>query len=45
MHDQGFITGDGRFVTREEALAIALKAGQILPGKGLRPMLLSEDVW
>ena len=42
---QGFITNSGRFVNRLEALIIAKVANQILPGRGLRPQLYSEDLW
>lgn len=44
---QGFVLSDGRFVGREEALAIALESGQVklegchAPGVGL----FSEDLW
>ena len=50
-HDgvQGFTTDAGRFVTREEAVSIAGKAGQILAGReGVvvrSGRLYSEDVW
>lgn len=45
---QGFLTNQGRYVEREEALAIALAAQQIheehRPVPGL-PELFSEDLW
>lgn len=46
-HEQGFITSDGRFVDREEALRIATAAGQIIDDDSTRPHigLFSEDVW
>jgi hypothetical protein len=41
---QGFLTSDGRFVGRKEALEIAIKAKQILPQDG-KNELFSEDLW
>lgn len=41
---QGFMTSDGRFVDRKEALEIAIKAEQILPDAG-KNELWSEDLW
>lgn len=38
----GFITSDGRFVTREEAAKIALACGQITEEKS---QLISEDLY
>lgn len=44
---QGFLTNNGRFVTREEAVDIALSAGQISIPKLTDPQnqLFSEDLW
>lgn len=43
---QGFITNTGRFVNRSTALAIALKAGQVLDVNNIRAgRLFSEDLW
>ena len=39
---QGFVTNTGRFVSREEAVKIALAAGQITEAKD---KLFSEDLW
>ena len=39
---QGFLTNTNRFVTREEAAIIALKAGQITEPTN---RLFSEDLW
>ena len=39
---QGFMTSDGRFVSREEAAVIAFAAGQTSTDRGY---LMSEDVW
>lgn len=42
---QGFITINREFVSREEALEIALACGQVLPGKHQHPSeLFSEDL-
>ena len=42
--DQGFVTDCGRYVRREAALAIAIKAGQIKEGEHLHSTkLFSED--
>lgn len=47
--DQGFTTDAGRFVNREEAALIALRAEQLLPGRekvvAVSRQLYSEDVW
>lgn len=45
--DQAFITSNGRWVDREEALKIALDTGQLLPSekKGCEYQLFSEDLW
>ena len=40
---QGFWTNRDRFVTREEAMEIAIKSGQIKPSS--RNYLISEDLW
>lgn len=42
---QGFVTSDGRFVTREEALQIAIAAGQIKEKKYDKSRLFSEELW
>lgn len=42
---QGFLTSEGRFVTREEALQIALIAGQIKEKKYNKSRLFSEELW
>lgn len=43
--DQGFVTNTGRFVDREEGLAIAKSAGQIIKKNGNERELYSEDLW
>ena len=43
MEDQGFYTSKGRFVTREEGLLIARKAGQV--DEILGGVLTSEDLY
>lgn len=40
---QGFLTSTGRFVARNTAYEIALKAGQIEPNK--TKLLISEDLY
>lgn len=42
---QGFLTSERRFVTREEALQIALDAGQIKEKKYNKSRLFSEELW
>jgi len=43
--NQGFLTDTGKFVNREEAFQIALKAKQIELGKTINPnKLFSEDL-
>jgi hypothetical protein len=43
---QGFLTDQGRFVDRKEALQIALAAGQVLNPDDVRgARLYSEDLW
>ena len=43
---QGFITEEGRFVGREEAMQIALEAGQVKKGGTIRDdILFSEDLY
>lgn len=45
-NEQGFLTSKNRFVTREEALVIALKQNQILDVKQIRgDRLFSEDIY
>jgi hypothetical protein len=42
---QGFITECGRFVSREEALVIAIENGQVVKGRTCNPnRLFSEDL-
>ena len=42
---QGFVTDEGQFVSREEALKIALEAGQVVKGQTCNPdRLFSEDI-
>ena len=45
--EQGFVTDEGKFVTREEALVIALQCGQVTMDKKHNPQdqLLSEDLY
>jgi hypothetical protein len=45
--DQGFVTEDGKFVGREEALKIAVECGQVkMENKvGNKYMLFSEDLY
>lgn len=43
--EQGFVTSDGRFVTREEARVIAEEAGQLLDCARDSDILLSEELW
>ena len=43
-HDSGFLTSEGRFVERIEAVEIAVAAGQIDAPKW-PPRLYSEDLW
>lgn len=42
---QGFYTSYGRFVTREEAVKIALKSGQLPKHQSDTIWLFSEDLW
>lgn len=42
---QGFITSNGRFVDREEALVIAIRQDQIKVKTGSPQRLYSEDLW
>lgn len=42
---QGFLTDRGRFVDRQEALALAERAGQVREKHGPVGVLFSEDVW
>lgn len=42
---QGFRTSYNRFVDRQDALLIAIKAGQIQSGNHHRTDLFSEDLW
>lgn len=43
--EQGFITDTGEFVSREEALKIAIECNQIIKKCGNSEVLYSEDVW
>lgn len=45
MGEQGFIADYTLFVNRKDALDIAKKSGQILPGKGIHRELYTEDLW
>ena len=47
MAEQGFLLSDGTFVSREEALKVALNAGQLTMANkvGNRNILFSEDLW
>jgi hypothetical protein len=45
MHDQGFLTSEGRFVDRVEGLTIAKAAEQIQQKHGNVNELYSEDIW
>lgn len=40
--DQGFLTSKGKYVDREQAAKIAVKAGQVAQGT---KVLCSEDLW
>jgi len=43
---QGFVTEDGKFVDRETALMMAIRAGQVKAGETChRRMLFSEDLY
>lgn len=44
-HIQGFITEDGTFWDRVQAHRLASHAKQIIPGRGGRRELYSEDLW
>lgn len=43
--DQGFIDNRREFLTREQALAVAIAAGQILEKTGPKDELFSEDLY
>lgn len=43
--DQGFLTSEGRFVSREVAVHIATDADQIVKKHGHPGLLFSEDLW
>lgn len=43
--EQGFVTNFGRFVDREEGLAIARASSQIKQKHGNQNLLFSEDMW
>ncbi len=46
--EQGFMTNEGKFVGREEAMIIAKNANQVLPRASNHyqgPELFSEDLW
>lgn len=42
---QGFVTEDDVFLDRVQAHRVASQAKQILPGRGARRELYSEDLW
>ena len=42
--EQGFMTSEGRFVNRTEAMVIALESGQLTKKTGF-DYLFSEDLW
>ena len=42
---EGFLDSNGKFLTRKEAMIIALEAGQVLNHDNLKEELFSEDVW
>lgn len=42
---QGFVTNHGRFVKRDEACVIAVRADQIKIKTGPAHLLFSEDIW
>ena len=42
---QGFVTEDGVFLDRVQAHRVASHAKQILPGRGKRRELYTEDLW
>ena len=42
---QGFLLDDGTFITRDEGMAVAEAAGQLLGGKAIASVLTSEDLW
>jgi hypothetical protein len=46
-HDQGFLTSQGRFVNRLNAMVIATESKQVLPKKLHNPLigLFSEDLY
>ena len=42
---QGFVTDDGQFLNREDAMMVAILAGQVVKGKTHHPrQLFSEDL-
>ncbi len=43
--EQGFLTSDGRFVSRTEGAKIALKSKQIIALRFSKTELFSEDLW
>lgn len=45
IDDQGFVTSEGRFVSRSEAAQIARARGQLIREPTPADMLTSEDVW
>lgn len=42
---QGFVTNEGEFVSRGEALRIAMEAGQTIVKSGHPSHLFSEEIW
>lgn len=42
---QGFLLSDGSFVTRRDAMQIAINAGQLVGGRSISSTLTTEDLW
>lgn len=42
---QGFVTSEGRFVNRIQALHLATESGQRMRNLGAHTQLYSEDLW
>lgn len=43
--DQGFLDNRGRYLTRDQGLAVAKRNGQLRNGKIIGGVLTSEDLW
>lgn len=43
--EQGFLDDSGEFLTRKQAMMIAVVAGQVKSGQEQKRELFSEDVW